>query len=170
MKNYLFGLLVLITGLSCGGGETPLFVMEVDAELIIPAGLNSLDSHYFIIRDVPTRIANYTATTFNDIDRIQSSNANLVGRVQEIDYSIIDQITIEVISKSDPSNQKEIFYNNLIPFREQNELKLLSSLSDVSDILTEDLIDLEIRLILKTFTPTEFDTRLFMTFNAYATE
>lgn len=170
MKNYLLGVLVVFCGLSCGGGETPLFVMEVDAELIIPAGLNSLDSHYFIVRDVPTRIANYAVNTFNDIDRIQSSNARLQGRVQEIDYSIVDQITIDVISKSDPSNQKEIFYNNLIPFNRDEELTLLSSLSNVSDILTEDLIDLEIRLIFKTFTPTELDTRLFMTFNAYATE
>lgn len=170
MKNYLLGLLIVLTGVSCGGGETPLFVMELETELLIPAGLNSLDSHYFILRDVPTRIANYPITTFNDIDRIQSSRASLEGRVQELDYSVIDQITIEVVSKSDPSNQKEIFYNERIPFREQTELKLLSSLSDVSDILTEDLIDLEIRLIFKTFTPTEFDTRLLMTFNAYATE
>jgi len=170
MRRVFFGLFIVIAGLSCGGGETPLFVMELDAELLIPAGLNSLDSYYFVIEDVPTRIANYATTTFADIDRIQSSNASLEGRVLEFDYSIIDQITIHVISKSDPSNQKEIFYNNLIPFNEQNELRLLSSLSNVSDILIDDEINLGVRIIFRRFTPTEFDTRLYMTFNAYATE
>lgn len=170
MKKILLGIILIVSGLSCGGGETPLFVMELEAELLIPAGLNNLDSYYFKIEDVPTRIANYATTTFGDIDRIQSSNARIEGRIFDIDYSIIDQITIDVISKSDPSNQKEIFYNNLISFNEQSELQLLSSLSDVGDILIEDTVDLGIRLIFKTFTRTELDTRFYMTFNAYATE
>lgn len=170
MRKFILGLIVIIFGLSCGSGETPLFEMEVQAELIIPAGLNSLDTHYFYVRDVPTRIANYAVTTFNDIDRIQSSNARLEDRVLDFDFSLVDQITIDLISNSNPDNQKEVFYNNLIPFNNQDELRLLSSLSDVRDILTEDLVDLEIRLIFKTFTPREIDTRLFMTFNAYATE
>lgn len=170
MKKYFLGLLIVIAGLSCGGGDTPIFVMELEAELIFPAGLNNLDSYYFKIEDVPTRIANYSTTSFGDIDRIQSSNARIEGRIFDIDYSIIDQITIDAISKSDPSNQKEIFYNNLISFNDQSELQLLSSLSDVGDILTEETVDLGIRIIFKTFTRMELDTRFFMTFNAYAAE
>jgi len=160
----------VISGFSCGGSETPLFVMELEAELIFPAGLNNLDSYYFKIEDVPTRITSYATSTLGGIDRIQSSNARIEGRVFDIDYSIIDQITIDAISNSDPSNQKEIFYNNLISFNDQSELQLLSSLSDVGDILTEDTVDLGIRIIFKTFTRTELDTRFYMTFNAYAAE
>jgi len=156
--------------LSCGGGENALFEMEIEAELLIPAGLNSFDTHYFIVRDVPTRIANYTLNTFEDIDRIQASNALITGRFQDIDYGIIDQIIIEVISQSDPSTQKEIFYNNLVPFSQNSDLQLLSSLSNVKEILTEEFVDLEIRLIFKSFTPRELDTRLLMQFNAYSVE
>lgn len=170
MKRFLLGCLVVISGWSCGGSETPLFIMELEHDFTIQAGLNNFDSHYFILRDVPTRIGNYSITTTNDIDRIQSSRASLEGRVQELDYSIIQHITIEVISKSEPSVQKEIFYNDRITLREQNELRLSSSLSEVSDILTQDLIDLEVRIEFRTFTPREYDTRLLMTFNAYATE
>lgn len=170
MRNYLYGLVIVVSGLSCGSGETPLFEMELDAELIIPAGLNSLDTHTFFIRDVPTRIANYSTSSFSDIDRILSSRARLEDRVLEFDFSIIDQITIDVISTSDPTQQEEIFYNNLIQFNEQTELKLLSSLPDVSHILTEDLVDFQIRIVFKTFTPREIDTRFYMTFNAYASE
>lgn len=147
-----------------------MFEMEIEAELLIPAGLNSFDTHYFIVRDVPTRIANYTLNTFEDIDRIQASNALITGRFQDIDYGIIDQIIIEVISQSDPSTQKEIFYNNLVPFSQNSDLQLLSSLSNVKEILTEEFVDLEIRLIFKSFTPRELDTRLLMQFNAYSVE
>lgn len=170
LKKFLLGCLVVISGLSCGGGETPLFVMELEQDFVIPAGLNNFDSHYFILKDVPTRIANYAITTTNDVDRIQSSRASLEGRVQELDFSIISDIIIEVISKSEPPIQKEIFYNDRIPLREQNELLILSSLSDVSDILTEELVDLSIRIVFRRITPREYDTRLLMTFNAYATE
>lgn len=164
----LFGIIFFL--LACGAAETPSFVMEMEAELLIPAGLNSFDTHYFIIEDVPTRFGIYSNSSFDPITRIQSSNAQLEGRVQDFDYSIIDQIIIEVISQKDPSVQKEIFYNNLIPFSEDRDLRLLSSLSDVADILSEDFVDLEIRLIFKTFTPREMDTRINMSFNAYASE
>lgn len=171
---YLFRILLagLILSLlsSCGGGDNILFEMEVEAELIIPSGLNTFDTHVFTIRDVPTRIDNYALTTFEDIDRIQASNAMLMGRVQDIDYSIIDQIVIDVISDTDPNDQKEIFYSNLISFNRNNDLQLLSSLSNVNGILTNDFVDLQVRIIFRTFPPTELDTRIIMSFNAYGAD
>lgn len=170
MFRILFASLILGLFSSCGGGDNILFEMQVEAELIIPAGLNTFDTHVFTIRDVPTRIENYALTTFEDIDRIQASNATLIGRVQDIDYSIIDQIVIDVISESDPTDQKEIFYTNLISFNRNNDLQLLSSLSNVNGILTSDTVDLQVRIIFRSFPPTELDTRIIMSFNAYGVD
>lgn len=169
MKNLIL-FLVGFTCLSGCGGEPPLFEMQLEAELVIPAGLNTFDSFYFTVKDVPTRLSNNVVTTFEDVDRIQASNATMIGRVQEIDYGIIEQITIDVISQSDPENQKEIFYNNIIPFSQNDDLQLLSSLSNVRDILDEEYVDLEIRIIFRAITPREMDTRLIMLFNAYSVE
>lgn len=170
MKRIYFLLVSFCLLLSCGDGTTPLFEMNVEADLLIPAGLNNLETHYFTLRDVPTRIDLYSNNTTSPIDRIQASNATLEGRIFDLDYSIVDQITIHVISNTDPTEKKEIFYNNIIPFSEESNLRLFSSLSNVEPMLTEEFVDLEVRIVFRTFTPREMDTRIIMSFNAYATE
>lgn len=156
--------------LSCGTSENLLGEMELEAELLIPAGLNTFDTHYFYVRDVPTRISSVIVNSQDGIDRIQASNAQLVGRFQDVDYGIISEIIINVMSPDDPSNLKEVFYNNRIPFNQSDDLQLLSSLSNVNDLLTEDFVDLEIRIVFRSITPRELDSRLLLQFNLYSAE
>ena len=170
IKRIIIFSFTLMCLLSCGSSENILGEMEIEAELLIPAGLNTFDTHYFYVRNVPTRISNVIVNSLESVDRIQASNAQLVGRVQEIDYGIIDEIIINVFSPSDPSTLKEVFYNNRIPFSQDDDLQLLSSLSNVNEILSEEFVDLEIRIVFRSFTPRELDTRLLMQFNLYSDE
>lgn len=157
--------------LSCGSGGERLFDLEIEADFVIGAGLNTIDTHYFIVRRVPTRIKNYTGNIDPSlIGQILPTKANVIAPFGNIDFSIVREISIWAISREDSEEKEEIFYQDRIDFSEQNELRLFSSLSEVKNILLQDNFDLEIRLNFRTFTPTSIDTRVRMNFIANGTE
>ena len=151
--------------LGCSTERDVLFEMNIEVDFKIFPGLSNLDTHYFILERVPTRINNYIQANNREIiGKILPNRAEITSRFNTIDFSIVREISVWAISSSNPDLRKEIFYQNRIKFSEQNELRLFSSLSEVSDILLEDEFDLEIRLNFRTFTPTEIDSRLRMNF------
>ncbi len=169
MKSYIcrtFLFCFLLAGISCNNEVEPLFVMELDADFVIPPGLNSFDTHYFIIRDVPTRITNYLGTGFDKdvIAEILPNRAELNARFSSIDWAIIQEVVIHAIPQSNPSSSTEIFYQTRINLNNVKELKLFGSLPNVKDILLEDRMTLEVRLNFRRTTPIEIETRLTMNF------
>ncbi len=166
--------MVLLVGamslLSCTEGGDRLFEMEIETDFIVPAGLNTFDTHYFIIRAVPSRIRSYMGSLdASQIGQIVPTKAELTAPFVDLDFSIVRQVSIWMISRENPEEREEIFYQDRIDLNEKRELRLFSSLSEVKDILLADNFDLEIRLNFRTFTPTQIETRLRMNFNANGT-
>ena len=142
--------------------------MDLEADFSMRAGLNNLDTHYFIIRGVPTFSANYanSAEARDAIGEILPNRAEINARFSQIDWSIVQEVSIWAQSVSDSSIKKEIFYQDRINFGNVEELQLFSSLSEVKDILLQDNVTLEVRVRLRRITPQEIDTRLTMNFVA----
>ena len=164
MKRILILGVVLLL-ISCSKSDQILFEMNVEAEFVIQPGLGTLDTHYFTINQVPTRIKTYVPSgDFLAIGKILPNRAEIRSHFDPFDFSIVQEVSIWAISARDPNLRKEIFYQDRVNFSEQKELRLFSSLSEVSDILLEDEFDLEVRLRFRTFTPTETQTRLTMNF------
>ena len=168
MKKLLI-LFVLISSLAhfkCGTSPEPLFVMELETDFIIQPGLNSFDTHYFVLRNVPTRVRNYLNPGFDPetIGRILPNRAELNAKFLNIDWAIVQEISIWAISANDPNVRKEIFYHDRVDLNNVKELQLLSSLSEVKDILLQDILTLEVRLNFRRSTPAEIETRLTMNF------
>lgn len=159
-------LILLLGGISCGSSEEPLLTMQLETEFVIPPGLNAFDTHYFRINNVATRAKNYFGSDFDrtTVGRVLPNRAELNARFVNIDWSIVREISIHVISPANPSVSKEIFYHDRIDFDDVKELRLLSSLSEVRDILLEDIMTLEVRLNLRRATPVEIESLLTMNF------
>jgi hypothetical protein len=151
---------------SCTDTQNKLFDMTIEADFVIPPGLNTLDTHYFIIERVPTRFRNFLLGSPDEIDQILSENAVLSARFTSVDWSIIREISVMAVSINDPNDKREIFYYNLLDFNQRNELRLIRSLPDVRDILNQDFFNLEVRLNFRTITPVEIESRLTMNFIA----
>lgn len=169
MKPFYSFLIICFFALAhfgCGTSEEPLFIMELESDFVIPPGLNSFDTHYFIIRNVPTRIRNYLGLgqDSENIGRILPNRAELNSKFINIDWSLVREISIHAVSSSNPRESKEIFYHDRIDFENVKELKLLSSLSEVKDILLQDNLTLEVRLNFRRSTPVEIESRLTMNF------
>jgi len=157
--------------LGCSNEGQELFDIRIETFFDIPAGLNSLETHYFYIRDVPTRIeAIGSGLQDNEVLSVRSSTGLLRGRITSNDYRIIDQIAISAISSSDEGNKKEVYWMDFIPLDQTGDLQLFSSLPNVRDIVLQETIDLEIRVSFKSFTPVNMENRLIMNFKAFADE
>ena len=150
----------------CGTTEEPLFVMQLEADFTIQPGLNSFDTHYFILSKVPTRSQLYLGqgVSIEQIDRILPNRAELNTLSTALDWGIVREIQVLISPVSNPNIKKEIFYHDRVNLENVNELKLLSSLSEVKDILLEDMVNLEVRLNFRRPTPITIDTRLTMNF------
>lgn len=156
----------------CSNVEEPLFEMRIDADLTIPPGLNSFDTHYFYIRNVPTRYRNFISNDndINGIGTVRPSQGLLSALFINIDWAIIREISIHAISGENPNISKEVFYHDRVNIDNVKDLELLSSLSEVKDILLQDFVTLEVRLNLRRTTPTEIESRITMNFNVNGPE
>jgi len=157
---------VLLFG--CSKSSEAIFDINIETFFTIPAGLNSIDTHFFIIRDVPTRISSINPNaTPDNISSVKANRGRLAGRFSNIDFRFVDRVAITAISQSDPDFRREIFWMDFVPLEQTGDLELFSSLPEVKDILLEELIDLEIKLTFRTFTPTSIDSRVFLNFKGF---
>jgi len=169
--KYIFVISLCFFLLGCSNEGRELFDIRIETFFDIPAGLNSLETHFFIIRDVPTRIeAIGSNLQDNEVLSVKSSTGVLRGRITSNDYRIIDQIAISAISSTDENNKKEIYWMDFIPLDQTGDLQLFSSLPNVREIILQETIDLEIKISFKSFTPVNMENRLIMNFKAFADE
>lgn len=159
-------MILLIGFMGCGNNDPVLFEMEMEVDFEIPAGLNTIQKHIFEVKNVPTRISLY-GTNLQSVSRIHAHDATLGGRIGVANFGIVDDISVWMISRTDPTLRREIFYQNFIDFDHNGPLNLFSSISEVQDIIIDDFVDLEIQLFFRTFTPQNLDSRLSMNFKAY---
>jgi hypothetical protein len=170
MRKIIFILLLAISLNSCSDDIEPAFDIDVETFFVIPAGLNSIDTHIFEIFNVPTFIQSSSQTTRNAVTSVRSNRARLTGRFTNINFRIIERISIRAISPLDTQNEKEIFWMDFIPVDQDGDLELFSSLPNVDDILLQDNIHLQVRINFKTFVPSDIETRMLLNFKAFINE
>lgn len=153
---------------SCTDEPRSAFDIDIESFFVIPAGLNSLDSHVFEIFNVPTFIQaiNPNATPEN-VFSVKANRGRLTGRFTNIDYRIIERIAISAVSVEDPNVELEVFYMDFIPLDQEGDLEMFSSLPEVKEILLQENIHLKIKLNFKTFVPSDIETRVLLNFKAF---
>lgn len=166
LKCTLFSILVSLILISCGADDPVLFTMDMEVDFEIPAGLNTIEKHFFEVKNVPTR-SNLYGSNLQNVSRIHAHDAILGGRITVADFGIVDRVSVWMISRQDPTLRREIFFQEFVDFDHRGELPLFSSISEVQDIIRDDFVDLEIQLIFRSFTPQLLDSRLRMNFKAY---
>ena len=155
---------------SCGDDVQPLFDLEYEVDFTIDPGLNTIDTHVYTIRDVPSLLSDYAAINGVIVDSIKSgapNRATLTTVFQNINYDFLDQMSVWMFSSSNPSDNQEIFFIDFVELNEDNEVRLLSSLANVIDYLREGKFDIEVRLRLRSFSPAEINSRLIFNITAF---
>ncbi len=172
MRIFLYVLITLLLT-SCGSDNKVLFDMEMTHDFVLLAGLNTTETHYFIRENVNTFFSSHlngSSASIDDIKTIVANRAQLKDKFGDIYFDFIQSISIHAFHPLDPSNKKELFYMDFVPFDEDETLNMFSSIADLTDLLTNDLVNLEIKIKLRTITPTSIDTRLTMSFSVIEKE
>lgn len=129
--------------------------MQGEVRLVIPSGLNTIETHFFIERDQRTFIANVltnTGMTVDDVTQILPQRALLSSR-SGIDLDFINQISIRAVSRAEPDRSIEMFYLDFIQFNQDASIDLFPSIADLKTILLDESYDVEFRVMLRNFTP-----------------
>lgn len=146
--------------LSCGDKNVPLFTIDFQEQFTIPAGLNTIETYTFLIQDVPTLLESYK-TTYNVSDEEIVSILPSRGRINQIfsniNYDFIQTVSIWMVSNLDPDVRYELYYLDFVPLNTGDELKLLSGISNLKELMNEASYNLEIKLRFRTFPPNQTD-------------
>ena len=154
--------------LGCSNEPPTIFEVNTESTFVIPAGLDNFRTHTFIIRNIPTRINTVFDESNEDlVAGIFPNRAEVRAPFVNFDFTLIQSAIINIWSPQDPDGKKEVFFMEFVTNQNRSELQLFSSLSEVKDILLKNTFDAEIKLIFRTFTPTEIESRLSMNFVAH---
>ena len=171
MRNYLLGFFFLTSFLFSCEKETPVkFIAELDAEFDVPSGLNTVETHYFLLRNVPVFFSQNAARYNLDTSQVQSllaSKGLLRDKFLNVNFDFISRISVYAVSRKNPSVKREMFYLDQVPLSVGKELRMLSSTTQLKDLFQEETIDLEIRINVRQFVPGPLTARLEFGYAAF---
>ena len=160
----------LLGSLSCGDDVEPLFQLVYDVDFTIDPGLNTIDTHVYTIRNVPSFLEDFALANNVNPDSIVSAapnRATITTIFQNIDYNFLDQLSVWMVSVNNPNDSREIFFLDFVDLDEDSEVRLLSSIANVIDYLREGSFNIEVRLRLRSFSPAEINSRLSFDITAF---
>lgn len=173
--SILFFLLVAVSFNACDKAQTPVFEMDMFFDIDIPPGLNTLETHFFIIEDVPTFATSLLAAQNlgpDDIGNIRGAISTVNSRFSGLNLDFIEDVGVHLVEKDDHNIRSEAFYifNDFIPLATKSEIEMIPTILDLKDLLLEETVDLEFRINFRSFIPQTFDGRIQMKFLAYRPE
>lgn len=136
-------------------------IIAADGSLIvnfeIKPGLSPLETHYFIVENIPSIYAQsltQKGLTKENIKQVNATSGLLASRLGGGNLSFISNVSVRIFQKSDSKNRLEVLYNEQIPVTSNSSIQLIPALSDIRSIVENELVDIEIRLQFRAFPPT----------------
>lgn len=163
----LFSSLLLIFSVtSCKQDEVEFIdILTVLVQIEVPAGLNSIETHYFEYRDEPTRINSILQAnnlSEEQIGFIRPRSATLRSRATGEDFSFLQQAFIEIGTRTE--DHIECYFVDRIPNNEDAVLDLIPNEVNMKSRLIQDFVDIRLALLLKRPSPSTFRAEMELTF------
>lgn len=165
---------------SCREEENSLFQVRNQVEFLLPAALNTIDTHFFR----PANLVNGSTNNVTNFDlfntdpefksdpsliTIQANRAVLRSRFGE-NLGFINSVSVWLYPADSPidSNEgKEVFFMDFVNQNNINEIPLLPALSNVSDIITDELMVVEVRIQPRQLSNFNIDVELEMDYSVF---
>ncbi len=172
-KYILFSLLLiglLMMTQSCSKNAEPRFFVDVERDFNVDMTLNSVETHFFQLKNIPTNIQqslDLYGLPREQISAINPADAVLTTASGLMDWALVNFVEIYAVSRIDPTNKKQIFYIRGRDVGNHDDLKLFNTFAELSEIMVEETIDLEIRIRTITSVPGNFRARLLFNYAVY---
>jgi|GEM_PF-2958066 hypothetical protein len=165
-KNIVF-ILLLSFCFSCNT-EEPAFYVYKENDFVMEVGSGTFATYFATIYNINNNFVKELEAfgiSSDQIKAVNSGRGSFVPIFEEVDFDLLRDVSIWLISAEDPSKRKEIYYRDQIPLNQKNELRLLSGLSNLKDfLLTEEKYHLEIQLKFRNLVPANIETRFSYSF------
>jgi len=173
IKNKFFIILISIVSITqygCFNSVDPVFFADVERQFEIPAGLNTIETHFFILQDIPTFLDQNLELYGLPYDNVTSINPG-AGRIESafgnIDWTFVQTVEIYAVSNSDPNLKRQILYSREPDFINRSSIVMFNTYSDIKEIMSEPVIDLEVRLKFRQFVPANINARIVFEYGVY---
>lgn len=166
----MFFAAIIITAFRCNKDEDIIYEAKFEQRFVIPSGLNTVLTHYIKIQNVYTdclRKSSEAGIAVEDIKKIQASYGKLRTLLPNQDLDFLQDISIMVVSRTNSANKLEMYYSEFVPFSVDNEIRLQSGAAELKEIISEDYIDLELRLNIRGFVPNAIEVVLDASYIVY---
>lgn len=162
--GYLLGLFVIV---SCHKDKrTELFELNHFVDFDIQPGLNTFDTHFFVITPLASLYDQKLAAsgkTQADVVAIEAKDAYLSSIFKDVNLKFIDRISVYIFDPFNPSDKIEFFYLDPVPYRNATSIGLFPGIADISHWVDADFFGIEVRLNFREVTPSI--TQMRMEFN-----
>ena len=170
----LFVLLLLI-GItlniqSCAKNAEPRFYVDIERDFDVNNSLGAIVTHFFELKNIPTKIdqnLDFYGLSKDEIIAISPADAALTTSTGLMDWSLVSSVEIYAISRIDSDIRRQIFYVRDRDIGNNNELRLFNTFADLSEIMLEESIDLEIRLTTIVAVPGNFKAKLLFNYAVF---
>ena len=155
---------------SCSKNAEPRFYVDVERDFDVNSSLGGIVTHFFELKNVPTRLdqsLDLFGLDKEDITSISPSDATLTTASGLMDWSLVNSVEIYAISRLDPKNRMQIFFVRGRDTNSTDQLKLFNTFADLSNIMIEEKIDIEIRLTTLVSVPGNFRARLLFNYAVF---
>lgn len=147
----------------CSKGEEPRFTMPVEVIVFFPSEFNTIETHTVELYSVPNQIQTRLAQngmTVDQITSIVSGRGQIIPVTPNFQYELINNVIVNVSSINDDSDINEMYYNDFIQFDHDGNLELLSSISELKDIMIDGVFNLQVKYSLRQTLATNTEHRL----------
>ena len=147
-----------------------LFEFTHVVDFALPAGLNTFETHFFILPPIHSLVDDQLAATGLDaevIGSIKPKFCRFSTVFEDIDLDFIRVIEIRLVDQFDPDIRREVFYLDPVPNNTKNVIRPFPGLADVKDILISPSFAVEVRLLFWRPPPQSYDMRVSMEFGAF---
>ncbi len=147
---------LLLFSYSCEKEQVSFYIHD-EHDFEIKAGLNTIETHFFVFRNIkntlPQELYNQ-GLSFDDVKVIYAGKGLIQPVFDDFQYGDIREVSIWVVSPIDPSIRHEIYYLDQIPYSMRGEMKLLSGIANLKDFLSlHSSYNLEIQIKFRNFVP-----------------
>jgi len=146
---------------SCSSDDNRIFEIDNELDFIIPGGLNLIETHFFPVNNVPTlwnAYLNNNGFSEDQLGDILPVRASIESRFGQ-DLNFIDRVSVWMYDTSF-ENGREIFYMDPVDLGSKTEIELFSNIAELSELITQGNVLIELRLTLRNITATSTDLRL----------
>ena len=134
---------------SCSNNAEPRFYVNVERDFDVENTLSPITTHFFVLRNVPTNLdqsLSINNLSKDNITGMSPSDASLSTVSGLMDWSLVSSVEIYAISRVNPNTRTQIFFVRERDPGNNNEIRLFNTFADLTEIMKEETIDLEVRI------------------------